>query len=70
MFNPIQLHLPEMFSHCNTDSMMEELKVVLSDFYARKVQDEADRMWEGGSLNGEAIERILNEYWSTPYAEA
>lgn len=69
-FNPIQLHLLEMFCHCNTDGMMDELKDVLSDFYARKVQAEADRIWDDGTLNGEAIERILNEHWRTPYAEA
>ena len=50
--------------------MMEELKDVLADFYARKVQAEADRMWDDGTLDGPAIERILNEHWRTPYAEA
>ena len=69
-FNPIQLHLLEMFSHCDTDGMMDELKDVLSDFYSRKVQAEADSMWDDGSLNGEAIERILNEHWRTPYVKA
>ena len=69
-FNPIQLHLLEMFNHCDSDTMMEELKDVLADFYARKVQAEADRMWDDGTLDGPAIERILNEHWRTPYAEA
>jgi hypothetical protein len=45
---------------------MEELKNVLSDFYARKVQKEADRLWDSGQLNGEAIERILDEHWTLP----
>lgn len=69
-FNPIQLHLLEMFNHCDTDGMIDELKDVLSDFYARKVQVEADRMWDDGTLNAEAIDRILNEHWRTPYEEA
>ena len=69
-FNPIQLHLLEMFNHCNTDSMMDELKDVLADFYARKVQAEADRMWDDGTLDELAIEHILNEHWRTPYPDA
>ena len=69
-FNPIQLHLLEMFNHCNTDSMMDELKDVLADFYARKVQAEADQMWDDGTLDGPAIEHILNEHWRTPYPDA
>lgn len=65
--NPIQLHLLEMFNYCNSEQMMEELQDVLADFYAKQVQKEADRLWNEGSLNGEAIERILEEHWRTPY---
>ena len=68
--NPIQLHLLEMVRHCDSDNMIEELKDVLADFYARKVQTEADHMWDDGTLDGQAIERILNEHWRTPYKEA
>ena len=46
--------------------MMLELKEVLADFYAKQVQEEADRLWNEGTLNGEAIERILDEHWRTP----
>lgn len=64
VFNPVQLHLLEMFNYCKTNESMEELKNVLSDFYAQKVQKEADRLWDSGQLNGEAIERILDEHWT------
>ena len=66
---PIQLHLLEMFRYCNSDQMMSELQDVLSDFYAKQVQKEADRLWDEGILDGEAIEKILNEHWRTPYVE-
>ena len=67
--NPIQLHLLEMFNYCNSEQMMEELQDVLVDFYAKQVQKEADRLWDEGSLDGEAIEKILDEHWRTPYVE-
>ena len=66
VFNPVQLHILEMFNYCKTDESMEELKNVLSDFYAQKGQKEADRLWDSGQLNGEAIERILDEHWTMP----
>ncbi len=66
VFNPVQLHILEMFKYCKTDESMEELMNVLSDFYAQKVQKEADRLWDSGQLNGEAIERILDEHWTMP----
>jgi len=42
--NPIQLHLLEMFNHCDSEKMMLELKEVLAEFYAKQVQEEADRL--------------------------
>ena len=64
--NPVQLHLLEMFNYCRSEQMVSELKDVLADFYAKKVQKEADRLWDEGTLNGEAIEQILQEHWRTP----
>jgi len=64
---PVQLHLLEMFSYCNSPQVMSELQDLLADFYAKQVQKEADRLWNEGTLNNEAIERILNEHWRTPY---
>ena len=68
--NPVQLHLLEMFNDCGSEQTVSEMKDVLADFYAKKVQQEADRLWDEGTLNGEAIERILQEHWRTPYKEA
>ncbi len=69
-FNPIQLHILEMFNYCHSEQAMADLKDVLADFYAKQVQEEADRLWDNGTLNGEAIEKILNEHWRTPYKDA
>jgi hypothetical protein len=66
VFNPVQLHILEMFNYCRSDESIEELKNVLSEFYAQKVQKEADRLWDSGELNGDAIERILEEHWTVP----
>ena len=63
--NPVQLHLLELFNYCRSEQTVSEMKDVLADFYARKVQAEADRLWDEGTLDGEAIERILHEHWRT-----
>ena len=65
--NPVQLHLLEMFNYCRSEQTISEMKDVLADFYAKKVQKEADRLWDEGTLNNEAIEQILQEHWRTPY---
>ena len=66
-FNPAQLHILEMLNYCRDEQSLYELKDVLADFYARQVQQEADRLWDEGTLGREAIERLLNEHCRTPY---
>ena len=66
-FNSVQLHILEMFNYCNSERAISDLKEVLADFYAKQVQSEADRLWDEGVLNDEAIEKILDEHWRTPY---
>jgi len=66
-FNSVQLHILEMFNYCNSERAISDLKEVLADFYAKQVQSEADRLWDEGVLNGDAIEKILDEHWRTPY---
>lgn len=68
--NPVQVHLLEMFNYCGSEQTVSEMKEVLANFYAEKVQKEADCLWDEGTLNGDAIERILQEHWRTPYKEA
>ena len=66
-FNSVQLHILEMFNYCNSERAISDLKELLADFYAKQVQAEADRLWDEGVLNGDAIEKILDEHWRTPY---
>lgn len=67
IFNPVQMHLLEMFNYCKSEGAMDELKEVLSAYYARKTQEEADRLWEEGILGEDAIEALLSEHLRTPY---
>ena len=63
--NPAQVHVLEVLNYCQTEESVSELKEALADYYSKKVQTEADRLWESGELNNEAIDRILNEHWTT-----
>lgn len=67
VFNDVQMHLLQMFSHCHTPGEMNELKEVLARYYAERVQQEADALWNEGTLGEEAIENILKEHLRTPY---
>jgi len=69
-FNPIQMQLINMFNFCKSEEGLNELKKVLFEYYTKKVQEEADRLWDEGTLNEKAIERIGKEHWRTKYKTA
>lgn len=56
--NPTQIHLLEMFSFCKDAEALQDLKAVLADCYAKKVQEEADALWDDGVLGATLLSRL------------
>lgn len=67
VFNPAQEHILRMLSFSNSEEDVIELKKVLFDYYSKKLQAEADKLWDEGVLNDEKIEGLLKEHLRTPY---
>ena len=41
---------------------VNELRQVICDYYARRVDDEVDKLWESGQWNDEKNEAVLSEF--------
>lgn len=67
VFNPMQLQLLRMFSYVRSDSQMQEIKKVLSDYFFNKVEEGMDALWESGEWSEEKNEAIMKEHLRTPY---
>jgi hypothetical protein len=65
--NPTQLHLLKMFSFAKTEDTLFEIKKALSAYFAKKVEDDMDLLWEQGLWSQEKNEDILKEHIRTPY---
>jgi len=61
--NAAQLHFLQTLEFVKTEEMLEELKQIVRDYYIKKVQEEADRLWDEGVLG----DFLLNEHLRTPY---
>ena len=61
--NPAQLHFLQILSHIKTDETLTDLKRLVRDFYAQKLQKEADKYWEEGKIG----DQLLDEHLRTPY---
>ena len=69
VLNPTQLHLLKMFSFAKTEEDSMEMKKALSVYFAKRVEDEMDALWEQGVWNDEKNEAVLKEHLRTPYEE-
>ena len=49
---------------------VNELRQVISIYYAKKATEEMDALWESGEWSEEKNESILKEHLRTPYQHA
>ena len=68
VFNPTQLHLLRMFSYAKSEEALLEIKKALSVYFAQKVEEDMDALWDEGLWSQEKNEAILEEHLRTPYA--
>ena len=68
--NKAQLGIMRLLSHFNSEEQVQELNDLICSYYARKVDDEMDRLWDEGKWSQEKIEETLHEHLRTPYRYA
>lgn len=65
--NPTQLHLLRLFSFAKNEESLNEIKMALTAYFAQKVEEDMDALWETGEWNQEKNEAVLKEHLRTPY---
>ncbi len=58
-FSNVQLELLKTFSHQLSESDLIELKKVLANFFAQKLIQQADKVWEEKNWDDQTIENLL-----------
>lgn len=59
--NEAQMSVLRLLGHMKTVEEVEELRQVISDYYARKIQEGMDSLWESGEWSQERIDLTLKE---------
>lgn len=65
--NPAQLEILDMMSFVKSEETLNDLKQIISDYFARQAQEEINRLWETGELNKNKVESFRNLHERTPY---
>ena len=58
VFNPMQIHLLQMFSIDKAERGLIELKDVLYNYYSAKMQNRLDELWDNGALDQTRLDEI------------
>lgn len=70
VLNEAQLSVLRLLSTMKTAEEVDELRQIISNYYAQKATEEMDRLWEQGDWNEEKNEAVLSEHLRTPYKYA
>ncbi len=67
VLNEAQQELLRMMAVFNTPEAVGDLKQALSDYFAKKAEEEIDKMWENGTMTEEKVEGFRTLHERTPY---
>ena len=70
VLNEAQLSILRLLGSMKTVEEVDELRQVICDYYARRVDEEVDKLWESGQWDNEKNEAVLKEHLRTPYKYA
>jgi len=65
--NEAQLSILRLLARLNTLEKVNELRQIISNYYAQKATEEMDRLWDEGTWGEEQNEAVLKEHLRTPY---
>ena len=65
--NRAQLSILRLLGRMKTVEQVEELRLVISNYYARKATEEMDKLWDSGKWGEAQNNAVLNEHLRTPY---
>lgn len=68
--NHAQIHVLRLLSKMKTEKEVNELRDVISSYYAKKATEAMDKLWASGDWSAERNEAILTEHLRTPYRHA
>lgn len=70
ILNEAQLGILRLLGRLKTVEQVNELRQIISNYYAQKATEEMDRLWDAGEWDAEKNEAVQNEHLRTPYKYA
>ena len=62
-----KMDLLRVVDRIKTVDEVQAIQHILTNYYAQKVDEEMDRLWNNGTINEQVIQQWGNEHMRTPY---
>lgn len=67
IFNEAQLELLSVMASVKDDAELMALKHAISEFFARRADEEMEKLWQSGEWNEQTLQDLKNAHYRTPY---
>ena len=65
VFNPVQQHLLKMFAYDDNVERLNEIKELLTKYFAEKVDQRMNQLWDEGKLNQVKLDELRKKHLHT-----
>lgn len=69
VFNDAQLELLSVMANIKDEAELLALKHAISEFYARRADEEMEKLWASGEWNEKTIQNLKTAHYRTPYRQ-
>ncbi len=67
IFNKAQLEMLDIMAGIRTEEELNALKHTISEFYAKRADEEMEKLWESGQWNEQTLKELGEAHYRTPY---
>lgn len=69
IFNEAQLELLSVMANIKDDAELMALKHAISEFFARRADEEMEKLWQSGEWNEQTLQDLKDAHYRTPYQQ-
>ena len=69
IFNEAQLELLSVMASIKDDAELMALKHAISEFFARRADEEMEKLWQSGEWNEQTLQDLKDAHYRTPYQQ-
>ena len=65
IFNKAQLEMLDMMDRIESEEELNALKRAISEFFARRADEEMEKLWNSGEWNEQVLGKLKNAHYRT-----